>query len=920
MEPEPNGLAAMLGSASEVPATLIAAILAIADDAVIVVDDAQRIVLFNQGAEGIFGWRASEIVGRPLALLLPEGTEERHARHVAGFALSSQRARRMGERGEIHGRRASGEIFPAEASIAHVSVEGHRYFAAIVRDITERKAADAALRRSEARFRALAESSPVGIFETNARGEWTYANRCWCGMAGQRPEEAAGEGWARAVHPEDRARVFREWSSAVAAVRNFASEFRLLRPDGGETWVFANAVPAPSEGDVLGYIGTVTDVTERRAQAAALEKARQEAEAAALAKSLFLANMSHEIRTPLNAVIGMTSLLLETPISEEQKDFAQTIRASGEALLSIINDILDYSKIDLGRLELERQPFDLRRTVEDALDLLAPSAAEKGLNLAYFIEESTPGTLIGDVTRLRQVLVNLISNAVKFTHHGEVVVSIESETLKSGVHRIHFAIKDTGIGIAKERMPHLFQSFTQVDPATTRKYGGTGLGLAISKRLAELMGGTAWAESEPGVGSTFHFTIVAEAGPEADHHYLRQSPPVLAGKRMLIVDDNVTNRRILVKQALLWGMLPSVSPSALEALDLVRHGPAFDVAILDLGMPDMDGLDLAWEIRRYKGPKELPIVVLTSMGHRLNLPADGELGLAAYLNKPIKPAQLFNVLVAALGKTGAPKVHEGTLALPEPKLAEGLPLRILVAEDNAINQKVVLRILERLGYRADVAANGLEVLDALERQRYDVVLMDIQMPEMDGIEATRRIYQRFDRHEAPRVIAMTANAMPGDRERCLAIGMDGYIVKPIDVDALRNALMGLDVHAARAAFDRANEALDRRRLEHLAGMQDEENPRLVRELIDMFIEDAPQHLQRLRQSLARADAQALRQIAHRLRSSVENIGALRMSSLCDELENIGRAGTVEGAERVLASLERELERVSALLRAERERF
>jgi CheY-like chemotaxis protein/HPt (histidine-containing phosphotransfer) domain-containing protein len=668
-----------------------------------------------------------------------------------------------------------------------------------------------------------------------------------------------------------------------------------------------------------GFIGTSTDITQHRLQSAALEQARQEAESAARAKSLFLANMSHEIRTPLNAVIGLTSLLLDTQISEEQKDLTQTIRASGEALLAIINNILDFSKADLGRLDLEHQSFDLRRAVEDSLDLLAPAGAEKCLNLAYVIEEGVPESFVGDVTRLRQILVNLIGNAVKFTHQGEVVVHVDGQAADENRYRLHVAVRDTGIGIPKERIPHLFQSFAQVDSSTTRKYGGTGLGLAISKRLAELMGGTAWLESEPGIGSTFHFTAELEPGSSREHVFLRRQAPVLTGKRMLIVDDNITNRRILVKQSLLWGMLPSAFPTAAEALDMVRHGHGFDIAVLDMGMPVMDGLDLAWEIRKFRRPAELPIVLLTSMGSRAGAASDPDLGLAAVVYKPIKPAQLFRVLVDALSGGGESSGDSEFGSSVGQALAEQLPLRILVAEDNAINQKVVLRLLERLGYRADVAANGIEALEAIERQAYDVILMDVQMPEMDGIEAARRIFQRFERHEAPRVIAMTANVLQGDRELALAAGMEGFLSKPIELTTLRQALLGLADRPPRAHAPSLR-IVDTTRLEELAALEQGGAVGVVRELIDLFLADAPGHISRLWSALHAHDGPALRAVAHRLLSSVENLGARRMAELCTELERCGRTNEIEAAPGILTALGEEFDRVKKVLETERLRY
>jgi PAS domain S-box-containing protein len=906
--------------ALSLPASLFSTLLEIADDAVVVIDERHAIVLFNRGAERIFRYRAEEVLGEPVTLLLPESAAAQHDGYIDAFGRQAVPTRRMGERSEIEGRRAGGELFAAEASISRVDIGGLRYYAAIVRDISERKSADLALAASEARFRTLAESAPVGIFQTDATGACVYVNSRWSEIAGMQPHEALDSGWSRALHPDDRAAVYQAWRAATGARRVFAMEYRFLRPDGRETWVYGHAVPAPMIGHGgEGYIGTTTDITDRRLQSAALEQAKQEAEAAARAKSLFLANMSHEIRTPLNAVIGMTSLLMDTPISEEQKDLTQTIRASGEALLAIINDILDFSKADLGKLDLEHQGFDLRRAIEDSLDLLAPAGAAKGLNLAYFIEDGVPESLVGDVTRLRQILVNLIGNAVKFTHQGEVLVHVDGRTVDTGGYRLHIAVRDTGIGIPRDRLPHLFQSFAQVDPSTTRKYGGTGLGLAISRRLAELMGGTAWAESEPGVGSTFHVTAELEPGPAHDHLYLRRHAPVLSGKRVLIVDDNTTNRRILVKQCLLWGMLPSAHPSAAEALDLVRHGHGFDVAVLDMGMPDMDGIDLAWEIRKYCGAVELPIVLLTSIGTRLGAATDPELGLAAFVYKPIKPAQLFRVLVDALGGVSSGGQAPDAPSDYGPKLAEQLPLRILVAEDNAVNQRVVLRLLERLGYRADIAANGIEVLDALERQPYDLVLMDVQMPEMDGIEAARRVFQRFDRHEAPRLVAMTANAMPGDRELALSVGMEGYLTKPIDVATLRQALLGLGVRPM-ASSPSTLESLDVGRLDELSAMDEGNSTNMVRDLIDMFLSDAPEQIRNLWNALRRRDAAAFQATVHRFLSSIENIGARRMAALCFDLERAGHGEVVPEVQPLLTQLTQELERVRALLEVERRRF
>ncbi|HEX4824120.1 MAG TPA: response regulator [Candidatus Polarisedimenticolaceae bacterium] len=739
-----------------------------------------------------------------------------------------------------------------------------------------------------------------------ADGYFKRLNGAWEKTLGFTIAELLAKPYLHFIHVDDREATLGQAAGLARGENVISFQNRYLCKDGSYRWIFWNATYDPKEERVYA-IGR--DVTERRlAQEAQeenahrlallvteLERARHRAEEAARVKADFLANMSHEIRTPMNAIMGMTDLALGTKLSGEQRGYLTTVKGSAKALLALVDDILDLSKIEAGKLELDKVAFDFRETVEDAIKVLAVRAGEKGLELACRIAPEVPPAVVGDPGRLRQVVVNLVGNAIKFTAKGEVVLEAAVVTAGTDDVDIKVAVRDTGIGIPEDKRRLIFGAFTQADTSTTRRFGGTGLGLAIATQLVEMMGGTIEVASAVGQGSTFSFTArfgITEDVPEPRRPHAE--PANLAGLPVLVVDDNATNRQILCEMLANWRMSPVSAEGGTAALARMKaaeaSGRPFRLILSDGQMPEMDGFMLAAAVKGDPILRHLPMILLTSAGR----PGDGaksrRLGIAAFLTKPVKQSDLLDTMTSVLTgmETAEPE------AVPIAPAAR--PLRILVAEDNPLNQRVARHILEKRGHTVVIARNGREAIDALApgaAPGFNLVLMDVQMPELDGFAATAAIRQREAgaKTRIP-ILAMTAHAMEGDRERCLAAGMDGYVTKPVEADRLLEAVEG-----AVASFDPATA------MARLKG-----DRALLREMIEIFLADAPAMVGAIRSALEAGDAETLRRAAHALKGSVANFAAARAVAEAKTLETMGASGDLSGAAAVLARLENALER------------
>ncbi len=799
-------------------------------------------------------------------------------------------------------------------------------------EIAERKRAERALFRSEQLYRlmALNASDLLYVFRPDdGKIDWYGQIDKLLGYSeGEWPRTR--EAWERNIHAEDCSRVKSAYTRAHDTGGFFYVEYRIRRKDGA--WLYwadrGRTVFDDDNGkSLIKFVGACTDITERKRAEAELIHAKEAAEAANRAKGEFLANMSHEVRTPMNGIIGMTGLLLDTHLAPEQRDFAETIRASAESLLTIINEILDFSKIEAGKLTFETMDFHLREVVESTLDLLAETARSKDIELVCWLPVEIPKRLRGDPGRLRQVLLNLLENAVKFTEKGEVFLQVEKVSESPQAVELRFTINDTGIGIAPQVQSRLFQPFTQADSSTTRKHGGTGLGLAISKQIVELMRGRIGVDSEPGKGSSFWFTALLEKQPSGGMS-VAPGEGLFAGVRVLVVDDNPTNRKVLHHYLRSWHLENEDAESGADALRRRREaaaaGQPFRFVITDLRMPEMDGLMLARAIRADPQVPPVKVVLATSLGKRLSDQEMRECAIAECLFKPLKQAQLFHCLATLVTDQRTPSVREADRSPNAAAPAQRRPLRVLVAEDNAVNQKVALQQLRKLGYTADVVASGLEAVESLERIPSDVGLMDYQMPDMDGYEATRWIRQREQENRLPRlrVVAMTANAMEGDREKCLAAGMDDFVTKPVRIEELEAMLERVQTDqapSARSESPSEHPVVNPRALDRLRELRVPGQPDPLAEIIDLFLQQTPGLLQTIQKAFGEKDLGSVGNTAHTLKGSCANLGAEQMAACCRELESMVRQGTLSSDGTLLAQLEREFDTVRQILETERSR-
>ena len=931
--------------------TLFRGLFDLSPDSVVVIDPhapngSWPIIDCNNVAGVMNGYQREELIGQSIDILnTTSGTEvERmtylnQLREAGHFKLETQH------------RRKTGEVFPVEVSTTLIRIGERELIIGIDRDITERKRVEAELVREKQFLETLNQNSPVAIVVLDNNENIVSCNPSFEGLFGYTASEIIGRNLdALITTPESIYEASTYTRQAMSGLAHGIGKRR--RKDGELVNVELHGVPVVVNGEKIGTLAIYHDITE-------LDKARREAEEASRAKSEFLANMSHEIRTPMNGVIGMLELALDTSLTPEQRDFLQTSLQSAESLLTLLNDILDFSKMEAGHIELEAINFSLRNAVEDVTYTLARRAQEKGLEMACLIHPDLSSDLRGDPGRLRQILVNLVGNAIKFTHQGEIVINADPVEENETHITIHFEVQDTGIGIPYERQGAVFDRFTQADGSTTRKYGGTGLGLTISRQLVEAMGGTIGVKSTPGVGSTFWFDLKFERQPREKRGTapLTLGPVNLVQARVLIVDDNQTNRMVLTRNVQALGSRVDAVPSGAKGLETLRNayraGDPYHVVLLDMQMPGMDGEQTARAIKSDPAMKEVKILILTSMGHRGDAARLEALGCSGYLLKPVKQQMLFDAIIAVLGH----EKEQGPGLITRHVLSEQrkLDLRILLAEDNPINQKLAVILLQKAGYSVDAVDTGIQALEKVHANRYNAVLMDVQMPEMDGLEATHRIrdWEKESGGHIP-IIAMTAHAMQGDRERCLAAGMDDYVTKPLEPKVLFSALARwtqndeviveasqdysspADVFSAGMDDGLFGESLpsDSNKTEKIAPPFEtvsyaDRAPASFDAALDRFDGDRhfmmtmftefkdhlPERLQEIQAAVQDGDAARLTRVAHNLKGVALNFSAEAVAEITRKLEEMGKREDLTHAPTLVAQLDGEVHRLEQFLTA-----
>ena len=889
----------------------------------VIVDGTGQIVLINAQTELLFGYRREELIGQRVEILVPDRFRDIHSAHRGGY-VAEPWVRGMGADMDLQGRRKDGTEFSVEITLFPLKTEDGLLVSAAIRDITARNRQEEMSAFERRSLRAAEAIGRVASWEMDiATNEVAWSDMLF-ELYGLQPNriDATMATALRNIHPDDVAEVEEALSLCVRTGEPMRCRHRAYRVDNGELrWFEVRAERITESGHDVRLAGTVADMTELLLAESDVEEARDLALEASRHKSAFIATMSHEIRTPMNAVIGMTGLLLHTTLDDEQREFVETVRASGDALLSIINDILDFSKIEDVGLDLEQQPFDLCSCAEDSLELVAATSNAKGLEMAGYIDARCPSRVIGDVTRLRQVLVNLLGNAVKFTAQGEVVLSVVPDKGTFGEIGLRFAVADTGIGIPADRMASLFDSFSQVDASTTRVYGGTGLGLAISKAVVEAMGGTLEVDSVPSAGSTFHFSVrLPSAAPLTEI----SGPPqetTLDGRSVLVVDDNPTNRRILRLQLESWGTKVTEADCGDAAITLVDSGAQFDAALVDMNMPGMTGQELAVWLRSSATAHQVPILLLSSVMDCPTIQPDDL--FSSVLTKPVRRERLRHSLHNALSPDGISVVSSD---LPEVSTRTKLAaLRVLLAEDNAINQRLGRLMLEKLGHHVDTVGNGREAIDAVQRVPYDVVLMDVEMPEMDGLEATRSIRRELPAHRQPQIVAMTAGALVEDRQACTDAGMDDYMAKPVRLEVLDATLTraaaarnesatitpgqitesDVDLNGARTI---RTAAINAKVIDTLVDELGDGGTTIVAELIVSYLGDCDDQLAAIHAANANHDLQIVGSVAHKMKSSTALLGADTFAGLLDDT-CVSARGDGVGLDHLMTLLDEERIRV-----------